>query len=267
MATAKSTKSEVKKVTDLEIKRDKEYVFQLTKKHDGKYIIAREMMTYDEHTDSYRHIRIADGEESPYVDEQRESSSLSNRQIMFTEGKLRLRGTESNIIRYLLASDLINDKKIKHSLNKSLPFYFELINKEDIFRKQLSDLKLQHKAEGILYDATIDEVSDFLLAFYNYEQKSDTNDEILAVALGKAKDNPSFVIDNFSTEKQKVKTKVVKALKSKKLSVVKGSLIWSETQTEVGKFQGDGIKIADSITDWVLKDSKEAKDFISRLSE
>lgn len=264
---AKATKS----VNDLEIKFDRMYEFELQpingKQHEGLYIIPSEALVWDESQGKVRRIRLCDGETSPYVDEQSEWAKKTRTLVTFKRGKYSTSGSKENVVRYLLAYDGNVDKSRTNPNNKALTFKYKLKDHEELFRKSASDIKLELKAKQLLADAESTDLKEFLVSYFHYVPKTETEEELFAIAMSKAEDNPQFVLENFKTETQKTKFKIIEGFKNEILINTKGVVTWAETGLEVGKFGDDQHKMSDDMTTWVIKGTKDAKEFFTKLSD
>lgn len=274
MARASTTAkggSKVKSVNELEIKPNAIYEFELDlpkgQTHDGIYIVPKHGMSYDESDGTFKRVRLSESETSPYLEEQSEESTASRELLKFKRGKLSVSGYRENVVRYLLAFDGNAEKTVRHHSNRGLSFKYKLKDKEAIFKKSANDMRLEVKAKSLLLEAEVEELTQFLVAYYDYKTKTDSEDEIVAVALGKAESNPQFVIENFKTEQQVLKFKVIEGFKKELLTNNKGVVSWTDNGLEVGKFGNADVKLSDDMVAWIIKGSKESKDFIGRLTD
>ena len=275
MAVAKKTtaaKGGVKKsINDLEIDITKNYEFNLVpkggKQHEGKYVLPKKSITWDESEEKFRYIQLCDGEESPYVDDHKDTATVSKRSIVFDKGKLVVPGTLTHVIRYLLAFDGNADKTITHPSNRNLSFKYRLKDKEELFRKSASEIKLELKAQNLIAEASAEEIETFLGAYYDYTPQTETEDELLVIALKKAEQNPAFVVKNFKSEEQSMRYKIFAGFKNGILANNKGTVTWKSTGKEVGKFTATKGQLITDMVEWVFKKSDDAVKFAELLTK
>lgn len=265
-AKATTTKASNKSITDLEFDYTKNYEFRLTSPHQGKYVLPTESRIWDDYTKRQRIIRYTDTEESPYADEQDEGSSLSADRIEFVKGSLFVSGANRQKLLYLLAYDGNADKE-RMLPNRNPLFRYKMVDQDKEFKDKAATHKLKIKVQNLLLEASKEELFDFLSAEYGYQPKTDTIDELLTEALRHAERDPEFVSKNFNTEESRLKSKFIQAFKDQTIINTKGVVTWADTGLEIQTFKlGENEKITDLMVQWVAKNSKEATDFIKKLT-
>lgn len=259
-----ATQAKTTKKDSFEIDYDQVYKFKLTTPHEGRYIIQSESLAMDDNG-KRRQIRYSEIEDSPYVDEQDEDAPVSSRVIEFIKGELHVKGSEASKIRYLLAHEGNADKAKKMPYGKPI-FSFRMIDQASEFKNKAAHSKLVLKVQSALVDATKTELADFLKVEYGYKPVTNTHEELLEMALAKAKENPEFVNKNFNTEESKTKAIILRALEAGTLRESNGSLFWTESGKEIATFKiKEGEKLVDHVWEWITKESKEAKEFAKQV--
>lgn len=259
---AKQTKEE------FDWKPEKRYTFKLVgtgENHKGTYYLPTETLVYDNDEQRQRKVRLSPTELDPYQENQDPDAPKYGGLLKFRKGKMAVTGREKNVLNYLMALDHNADKQVV----LSNPMYrFKLVDEELTEKEKAERKKLKLKVQLKLAEATKQELEDFLLSEYDYVAKTDAvEEELFNKAMAFAESNPEHVLKNFSTEESKLKSAIAKAFRAQKIKNTNGVVTWKETGVQIGVFKPTADKKQiELMVDWIDKGSKEAQDFIKKLS-
>lgn len=245
----------------------KTYTFKLVgqgAKHQGKYHLPTTSIIYDPETNGRREVRVSPTEKSPFVDEQSANALGYTQLLTFHKGKMTVSGRDEFLLNYLMALDHNVDKSGVHAK----PLYqYKLQDPELSEKEKATAKKLRLKVQLRLAEATKEELADFLESEYGYQPQTDTEEELFNRAMAYAEQNPEHVLKSFNTEETKMKASIARAFKAQKLKQVNGVVTWKETGLEIGVFKPTADKkLIQLMVEWVDKGSKEANDFVKKLS-
>src|SRR5690625_1773257 len=254
-----AVKKEEKQIWDIEIDPSKTYEFVTLKKKNNREIISKEEEAWCEKTNSIRKIRYVSTGESPFLDEQTDNSKTSSKDIVITKGKIYVRGTNKQLIRYLLARDANADKKTIKPENRNMTKYRlrdldkEKVNSEKKFKDRI-------KAKNIIANASEEELVRFLKSRLGKSPLNDgTGKSLYEVAESLADKAPHIFINDFTNPAHKIKAKIIDELEKGTIIASNGEVRYKATGGVI--FNYDKLKNAETeMCKFILTGSDKAKE-------
>lgn len=248
---------------------NKTYTFKLKGDFAPVSFYPTEMEAYDSGSKRSRQIRCVSIEDSPYVDEQDGGSKEDETPIVFTGGVLQLSGTQTNRIKYLLASDSIAGKDKTLPKNSHLANRFELEDRGALSKANLKKEDDILEALQMIRKASLSDVKDFLRSYYLSDVDNNSKEDIIVEASAKAKDKPEIWLKDFNNPKHKIKADIQRLFTKGELDDSNGSVKWKKTggiiltyDDAIGQPRADEV-----LAKFALLDTKEAKDFKKTMED
>lgn len=257
------------KKEEFKIDPNETYEFELIGKFaSGKtYQIQQESKVWDEETKSIRRVRLAPFEDSPYVDEQREDTTVSSRPISFSYGKLNVKGTDAFKIKYLRALDSIEGKEKTLPENAGERNLFRMIDKVAKIDEELELEENKLKAKQVVAKAGETDLANFMRSRFGSETvKGKEPKQVKTEAYQKADENPSLFIVDFNNPKHKIKAQLQKAHEKGEITVADGE-VSNKQGKSIYKFDAGRHAFDEAVARWVMEGSKEAKEFQSFIED
>jgi hypothetical protein len=227
-----------------EVPQEKKYIFRLLEPRRYK-TLPKTNLVYDENTNRQRHIRLIDGVDTFWKDEQDErkiDNNIASSQAWlpeFHESFLVLTSPiDDQKIEYLMLLDAYDRKKVR--LNSSKPPIFTLENYDGKEQDEFAFMKSQKQAIDLAWKAIEDE-SDAYLAHAKYlgvSFKDGYGNDRLPSSIqkdyvGVATSNPALFIKTYSSPVVKIQYMVTKAIELGIVDAgnhVKGQAHWGDSK-------------------------------------
>ena len=194
------------------------------------YKLPSEGRTIDDATGKNRMWRCIKGFDSIWTDEQDgiDVVTLDDLEdLVFIDGKLRVRGFEKNKLAALFNQDSYEGKKYRKN---DVPAEFRLIDVNAELDKALDNLDIEYEALKIAKECSDEEMLPF--AHVLGINTSDSIKSIRKDFIVKSKLNPKYFIKYFVDPKNEIIYNVHKALNENIISAsaIEGKLVWAESR-------------------------------------
>jgi hypothetical protein len=230
------------------------------------YKLPSEGRTLDDATGKNRMWRCIKGEDSIWVDEQGDFEVVSYddyEDLIFTDGRLIVKGFEKNKLAALLHQETYVDKKYKKANVRPV---FRLIDEDKDLDSALSKLDAEYEALKIAKECGDEEMLPFAYVLgidINQSYKSIRKEFIL-----KAKGNPTYFVKYFVDPKNEIAYQVHRALSTNIISTssIEGKLVFSESRKVIMDAPKNS-DIAQHIAKLVMQNDAEAVKLVEQLKK
>lgn len=230
------------------------------------YKLPSEGRTLDDATGKNRMWRCIKGEDSIWVDEQGDFEVVSYddyEDLIFTDGRLIVKGFEKNKLAALLHQETYVDKKYKKANVRPV---FRLIDEDKDLDSALSKLDAEYEALKIAKECGDEEMLPFAYVLgidINQSYKSIRKEFIL-----KAKGNPTYFVKYFVDPKNEIAYQVHRALSTNIIStsLIEGKLVFSESRKVIMDAPKNS-DIAQHIAKLVMQNDAEAVKLVEQLKK
>lgn len=267
------TKKKSDAVADIALNIDpsRTYEFELVGPEFPPYkTIPRNIKVWDEVKQKIRTIRYVRTEGSPFLDEQNKEVP-EEIDISFNRAKLFVPGTNAALIRFLLAHDGLEGKKMINPDNERFRNSYRLVDKDVKIVNELESRRLIAKAHAVIANADIDQLTKFMLSQFGYDANSlkdvtKKDEAVEAEAYTRAQSTPAVFVDDFNNQKHEYKSTVIYAFQDGLLDdSVDGEVHWKETKGLIYAYdQSKFMKATDALSAWIAE-TDEGKKFYSEI--
>ena len=230
------------------------------------YKLPSEGRTIDDATGKNRMWRCIKGFDSIWTDEQDgiDVVTLDDLEdLVFIDGKLRVRGFEKNKLAALFNQDSYEGKKYRKN---DVPAEFRLIDVNAELDKALDNLDIEYEALKIAKECSDEEMLPF--AHVLGINTSDSIKSIRKDFIVKSKLNPKYFIKYFVDPKNEIIYNVHKALNENIISAsaIEGKLVWAESRKVIMDIP-KGSDIKNDVAKLVMQGDATAVALVEQLKK